>query len=76
MIWCRGETNGQGVPFPVPDPVWRNMIRDWRDRVGPLRMITAELPEISLTSPTKSKLPRTLPRTGAERILAVRPVGR
>jgi hypothetical protein len=31
IIWCRGETNGQGVPFPVPDPVWRNMIRDWRD---------------------------------------------
>ena len=31
MIWCRGETNGQGVPFPVPDAVWRNMIRDWED---------------------------------------------
>jgi hypothetical protein len=21
MIWCRGETNGQGVPFPVPNAV-------------------------------------------------------
>jgi hypothetical protein len=31
MIWCRGETNGQGVPFPVPDAVWHNMIRDWED---------------------------------------------
>jgi hypothetical protein len=31
MIWCRGETNGQGVPFAVPDAVWRNMIRDWED---------------------------------------------
>jgi hypothetical protein len=31
MIWCPGETNGQGVPFPVPDAVWRNMIRDWED---------------------------------------------
>ena len=31
MIWCRGETNGQSVPFPVPDAVWRNMIRDWED---------------------------------------------
>jgi hypothetical protein len=31
MIWCRGETNGQGVPFLVPDAVWRNMIRDWED---------------------------------------------
>jgi hypothetical protein len=31
MIWCRGETNGQGVPFPVPDSVWRNMIRNWED---------------------------------------------
>lgn len=31
MIWCEGETNGQDVPFPVPDAVWRNMIRDWRD---------------------------------------------
>jgi hypothetical protein len=31
MIWCQGETNGQAVPFLVPDPVWRNMIRDWRD---------------------------------------------
>jgi hypothetical protein len=31
MIWCRGETNGQGVPFPVPDAVWRNMIRNWED---------------------------------------------
>ena len=31
MIWCRGETNGQDVPFPVPTAVWRNMIRDWED---------------------------------------------
>ena len=31
MIWCRGETSGQGVPFPVPSAVWRNMIRDWED---------------------------------------------
>lgn len=31
MIWCVEETNGQDVPFPVPDPVWRNMIRDWVD---------------------------------------------
>ena len=31
MIWCQGETNGQGVPFPVPDAVWRDMIRDWED---------------------------------------------
>jgi hypothetical protein len=31
MIWCEGETNGQAVPFAVPDAVWRNMIRDWQD---------------------------------------------
>jgi hypothetical protein len=31
MIWCQGETNGQDVPFLVPNPVWRNMIRDWED---------------------------------------------
>jgi hypothetical protein len=31
MIWCRGEISGQGVPFPVPTAVWRNMIRDWAD---------------------------------------------
>ena len=31
MLWCRGETNGQLVPFAVPDEVWRNMVRDWRD---------------------------------------------
>ena len=31
MIWCEGETNGQNVPFEVPDAVWRNMIRDWED---------------------------------------------
>ena len=31
MIWCDRETNGQAVPFPVPDAVWRNMIRDWED---------------------------------------------
>jgi hypothetical protein len=31
MIWCQGEPNGQGVAFAVPDAVWRNMIRDWRD---------------------------------------------
>lgn len=31
MIWCQGEANGQEVPFPVSDEIWRNMIRDWRD---------------------------------------------
>ena len=31
MIWCEGETNGQGVLFPVPTAVWSNMIRDWED---------------------------------------------
>ena len=31
MVWCRGETNGQEEPFPVPPAVWQNMIRDWRD---------------------------------------------
>lgn len=31
MIWCRGHTNGEGEPFPVPASVWHNMIRDWED---------------------------------------------
>jgi hypothetical protein len=31
MIWCDGETDGQGNFYPVPDEVWQRMIRDWRD---------------------------------------------
>jgi hypothetical protein len=31
MVWCHGETNGQGEAYPVPDPVWDGMVRDWQD---------------------------------------------
>lgn len=31
MIWCAGETDGQGRPYAVPQSVWKGMVRDWRD---------------------------------------------
>jgi hypothetical protein len=31
MIWCADERTGDGAAYPVPQAVWKGMVRTWRD---------------------------------------------